>query len=149
MKTSLKCILIMDRASSKILDKKNKSYVFIPGGLIRYLQPLDIGINRQFKDHLKNKYLTNLVSNIGDEPELEKETSGKEGKDGNIFRDSKKPSKLDEQRLNIINWVHEVLWSDDKIKKSAIINSFNKASIAYPLDGLRHVDFVFPEEVIN
>jgi hypothetical protein len=69
--------------------------------------------------------LTNLASYIGDEPELENETSGKEGKDDNIFGDNKKPSKLDEQRLNIINWVKEVLWSDEKIKKSGIINSFN------------------------
>jgi hypothetical protein len=41
-KIKKKCILIMDRASSyiyrsKFLDKKNKSYVFIPGGLTRYL----------------------------------------------------------------------------------------------------------------
>lgn len=42
-----KCILIMDRAPShiyrsKYLEKKGKEYVFIPGGLTRYLQPLDI-----------------------------------------------------------------------------------------------------------
>jgi len=148
-----KCILIMDKAPShiyrsKFLDKKNKSYVFIPGGLTRYLQPLDIGINRQFKDHLKNKYLSNLANNIGDEVELDKEVEGLRNND-NIFGDNKKPTKLDEQRLNIINWVIDIWWDDEKIKKSAIINSFNKAAISYPLDGSRDVDFCFPEEVIN
>jgi len=150
-----RCILIMDKAPShiyrsKYLDKKGKSYVFIPGGLTRYLQPLDIGINRQFKDHLKNKYLTNLADNIIETPDepLDKEAEALKGND-NAFGDNKKPSQLDEQRLNIINWVIEVWWDDEKIKTSAILNSFNKAAISYPLDGSKDVDFVFPEEVIN
>jgi len=143
----------MDKAPShiyrsKYLEKKGKSYVFIPGGLTRYLQPLDIGINRQFKDHLKNKYLTNLADNILDDNEIDKEGETLKGND-NVFGDNKKPSQLDEQRLNIIKWVIDVWWSDEKIKTSAIINSFNKAAITYPLDGSKDVDFTFPEEVIN
>ena len=146
-----KCILIMDKAPShiyrsKYLDKKGKSYVFIPGGLTRYLQPLDIGINRQFKDHLKNKYLTNLADNIIEDDTVEKEGDPKKE---NAFGDNKMPSQLDEQRLNIVNWVIETWWDDEKIKTSAILNSFNKAAISYPLDGSKDVDFVFPEEVIN
>ena len=31
-------------------------YVYIPGGLIRYLQPLDIRINKVFKSAVKNEY---------------------------------------------------------------------------------------------
>ena len=148
-----RCILIMDKAPShiyrsKYLEKKGKSYVFIPGGLTRYLQPLDIGINRQFKDHLKNKYLTNLADNILDDNEIDKETDTPKTND-NVFGDNKKPSQLDEQRLNIIKWVIDVWWSEEKIKTSAILNSFNKAAISYPLDGSRDVEFIFPEEVIN
>jgi len=146
-----KCILIMDRSPShiyrsKYLDKKGESYVFIPGGLTRYLQPLDIGVNKQFKEHLKDNYLSNLAENI-DENNEDKE--GELKKYDDVFGDGKKPSQLDEQRLNIINWVIDVWWNDEKIKVSAILNSFHKAGINYPLDGSEDVDFVFPEEVIN
>ena len=149
-----KCILIMDKAPSHIyrsryLEKKNKNYVFIPGGLTRYLQPLDIGINKNFKDHLKNLYLENLADNIKfDDTSSEKELALLK-KYENIFGDEKKPTLLDAQRLNIINWVMEVWWNDDKIKPSAIINSFNKAAITYPMDGSKDNDFIFPEEVLN
>jgi len=149
-----KCILIMDKAPShiyraKFLDKKKKSYVFIPGGLTRYLQPLDIGINRQFKDHLKNLYLANLADNIMDDNETAEKEMELLKKYDNVFGDGKRPSTLDAQRLNIINWVIDVWWNDEKIKTSAIINSFNKAAISYPLDGSKDTDFVFPEEVMN
>ena len=149
-----KCILIMDKAPShiyraKFLEKKKKSYVFIPGGLTRYLQPLDIGINRQFKDHLKNLYLANLADNIMDDNETAEKEMELLKKYDNVFGDGKRPSTLDAQRLNIINWVIDVWWNDEKIKTSAIINSFNKAAISYPLDGTKDSDFVFPEEVMN
>ena len=149
-----KCILIMDKAPShiyraKFLDKKHKSYVFIPGGLTRYLQPLDIGINRQFKDHLKNLYLANLADNIMDDNETAEKEMELLKKYDNVFGDGKRPSTLDAQRLNIINWVIDVWWNDEKIKTSAIVNSFNKAAISYPLDGTKDSDFVFPEEVMN
>ena len=153
-KIKKKCILIMDKAPSHIyrcryLEKKNKNYVFIPGGLTRYLQPLDIGINKQFKDHLKNLYLENLAENIKyDDTSSEKELALLK-KYENIFGDGKKPTLLDAQRLNIINWVIDVWWSDEKIKPSAIINSFNKAAITFPMDGSRDNEFIFPEEVLN
>jgi DNA-binding transcriptional MerR regulator len=149
-----KCILIMDKAPShiyraKFLEKKKKSYVFIPGGLTRYLQPLDIGINRQFKDHLKNLYLANLADNIMDDNETTEKEMELLKKYDNVFGDGKRPSTLDAQRLNIINWVIDVWWNDEKIKTSAIINSFNKAAISYPLDGSKDSDFIFPDEVMN
>ncbi len=145
-----KCILIMDRSPShiyrsKYLDKKGESYVFIPGGLTRYLQPLDIGVNKQFKSQLKDNYLNNLADNMGGNNDEKDEFENMQ----NIFGDGKAPSQLDEQRLNIIRWVIDVWWDDDKIKISSIINSFTKAGINYPLDGSKDVDFVFPEEVIN
>ena len=149
-----KCILIMDKAPSHIyrsryLEKKNKNYVFIPGGLTRYLQPLDIGINKQFKDHLKNLYLENLAENIKyDDTSSEKELALLKRYE-NIFGDGKKPTLLDVQRLNIINWVIDVWRKKEKIKPSAIINSFNKAAITFPMDGSRYDEFIFPEEVLN
>ena len=149
-----KCILIMDRAPSHIyrcryLEKKNKNYVFIPGGLTRYLQPLDIGINKQFKDHLKNLYLENLAENIKyDDTSSEKELALLKRYE-NVFGDDKKATLVDAQRLNIINWVMDVWWNDEKIKPSAIINSFYKAAITYPMDGTKDDDFIFPEEVLN
>ena len=69
------------------LDKKGESYVFIPGGLTRYLQPLDIGVNKQFKEHLKDNYLSDLAMNI-DENNEDKE--GELKKYENIFGDGKK-----------------------------------------------------------
>ena len=131
------------------MDKKGKSYVFIPGGLTRYLQPLDIGVNRQFKDHLKNNYLQNLAQNIKDDSDEEEDKDKAQKYDDNIFGDGKKPSQLDEQRLNIIYCVIDIWWDDEKIKPSAIVNSFNKAAINFPLDGSKDVEFVFPDEVIN
>ena len=59
-----KCLLLLDRASSNItsnildhLKNNNIEYAFIPGKLTTFLQPLNIGINKQFKSHLSNKYL--------------------------------------------------------------------------------------------
>ena len=127
--------------------QKGKNYVFIPGGLTRYLQPLDIGINRQFKDQLKNNYLTDMAENIGESDDLKEEEKIKQFY--NAFGDDKNPSELDKQRLNVINWVIDVWWDDEKIKISSILNSFRKAAINYPLDGTRDVEFVFPDEVIN
>lgn len=79
--------------------------------------------------------------------DLEKEEDSK--KYFNVFGDDKNPSDLDRQRLNVINWVIDVWWDDEKIKISSIINSFRKSAINYPLDGSKDVEFVFPDEVIN
>ena len=64
-------LLIMDSAtvhlSQCILDlfKENKSnYVLIPPGAVRYLQLLDLEINKPFKDNMRKKY-TEFVIKFG------------------------------------------------------------------------------------
>ena len=62
-----KFILIMDKTPSHIksniideLTTKQKNFIFIPEGITRFLQPLDFGINKPFKDHLKSEYIADL-----------------------------------------------------------------------------------------
>ena len=57
----------MDKAPShtdnyilKKLKKHGTHFVFIPGGLTRFLQPLDIGIKKVFKSAIKDEYIINL-----------------------------------------------------------------------------------------
>ena len=72
-----KCILIMDRASNLIskesinfLEENNIAYNLIPAGLTQILQPLDISVNKVFKDNIKNLFergrlfLDNLNKNL-------------------------------------------------------------------------------------
>jgi len=66
-----KCILIMDKAPSHIksniideLTEKQKNFIFVPAGLTRFLQPLDVGINKPFKDHLKSEYIADLARDL-------------------------------------------------------------------------------------
>ena len=60
----------MDKAPSlhndKIINEFNNktNFVYIPGGLTRYLQPLDIGINMPFKKALPLKYIEEKTSNL-------------------------------------------------------------------------------------
>lgn len=60
---SEKCLLVMDKASVHISDdsieflkKNNISYILIPSGMTPECQPLDISVNKIFKDHIKYKF---------------------------------------------------------------------------------------------
>ena len=97
------CLLILDKAPShcgeEILNYMNEQKIkriFIPGGLTRKLQPLDIGINKQFKESLRKKF--NLYQQTHN---------------GGIL--TFKNTKID--REMIAHWVNEIWYSDTDIKK--------------------------------
>ena len=107
-----KCLLIMDKASSHIskeaiifLEENNISYNLIPSGLTPILQPLDISVNKVFKDNIKNLFerdrlfLDNLNKNL----------------------------KLKNARINLIDNIKKVWYDDNIITKSMIMNGFDKA----------------------
>ena len=63
----------MDKAPSHITEeslaimKNDKNLIsFIPAGLTRFIQPLDVSINKHFKDALKKEYI-NYCINMNEE----------------------------------------------------------------------------------
>ena len=61
--------LIMDKAPSHITEeslaimKNDKNLIsFIPAGLTRFIQPLDVSINKPFKDALKKEYINYCIN---------------------------------------------------------------------------------------
>ena len=66
----------------------NKRLLFMPPGLTSVLQPLNVSINKLFKDGIRNKYAEYLIKN--------KDISNKV------------------KREDIINWIADV-WYSDKI----------------------------------
>ena len=56
-------MLVMDNASMHKIPEINRSVelsetkvMMIPGGFTRYLQPLDVSINKPFKEEIRRKY---------------------------------------------------------------------------------------------
>ena len=83
-------------------------YLFIPAGLTSKLQPLDLTVNRVFKNSYKKKYMDYAVSY------KEKFSNGVE-----------KSSRDD-----ILKWLDEVWYSEEEIRKKTIINGFRKSGIS-------------------
>ena len=109
-----KSILILDKASSHYsedflnnIDLKNTLLHYIPGGLTRFLQPLDVCINAPFKKCLKNKYVLFCCNNEDDE-------------------------KVTKEKM--IEWIVEA-WDDSKvITKELVYNSFRCTGIGNNLN---------------
>jgi len=125
-----KCLLIFDRATThlttEILDYLqflNIKYVLIPAGFTRFLQPLDVAINKPFKIGLKHKYLEFQQKNLEE-----------------IFQN--KFSLKDEI---IVKFIAEI-WNDEKIiKRQTIIHSFLHCGISQLLDGSQDELFNWPD----
>ena len=99
--------------------KKINAYIYklIPPGLTSSCKPLDISINKPFKDHIKQKY-----------------------------RDFVLPIKILKPTPDyIIKWVSEVWWSDH-ISENIIKNSFKKAGLNLKLNGSEDLAFNWPKQ---
>lgn len=64
LSTKKNCLLIYNQAPSHKKDEiiaymnnNNLNYLFIPAGLTSKLQPLDISVNKVFKNSYKKKYM--------------------------------------------------------------------------------------------
>jgi len=94
------------------LRKMKTEVVVIPGGMTSVLQPMDVSINKSFKDRLRQQYLTWIV-----DPAFELAETGK------IKRAA--PSEV----------THWVLAAWKTILDSIIVRSFKKCCISNVLDG--------------
>ena len=106
-----KCILILDHEPShhnpntiEFMKNNGIEYVFVPQGLTRKALPLDISVNGPFKSYYKNFYTTHIVN-----------TS-----ENLIYFQKTKRNVL-------IDWINDIWYSQDKITKKTIFNSFIKS----------------------
>jgi hypothetical protein len=105
------------------LRKMKTELVIIPGAMTSVLQPMDVSINKPFKDRSRQQYLTWIA-----DPACELTETGK------IKRAA--PSE-------VARWV---LAAWKAIPESIIIRSFKKCCISYTLDGSKD-DIVWEDNV--
>ena len=115
-----KSLLVLDtfkaHATESVKDRlagENSDFVFIPGGLTNQLQPLDVSINKPFKDKVRTAWTEWMTTS-----DVHEYT-----KSGRL----KKPS--------IILWCQWIKEKWDKIDPAIIIKAFKKCSISNALDG--------------
>ena len=137
-KINKKCLLILDKSPSHIdndiLEKfklYQNHYVYIPDGLTRYLQPLDIGNNKVFKSAFKKEY--SII-------ELFEKENIKDLLKSNII-------VMKTRREQIINLIYKVREDNNNIKKITITNSFFQSSMTFNMSGIDDGKFKFPEKI--
>lgn len=115
----------MDRTTShttedilSLFKQFNTSYRLISPGLTSYCQPLDISINKLFKDLIKMKYRNFQIK----------------------YKNTIKPSPED-----MITWVSEAWWSND-IDEKMIKYSLKKVGINLKLDDSEDTLFNCPKQ---
>ena len=92
------------------LKKKNTQFAIIPGGLTNTLQPLDISVNKPFKDKLRAIWEKSMIE--GD----------------HTFTNAGRQRRA--SHLQIVEWILEA-WSKSKV--STIKNGFHKANFCRDL----------------
>lgn len=126
-KNTKNTLLIMDRTRSLFSDDfsenfkiENSKYILIPPGMTSFLQPLDVCINKPFKDELLKSYTDFEIKNV-----LTK--------------------KLIQE--DIIDMIEKVWYNDNLIKSELIKKSFKICGISNKIDGPEDNEFKWPDEV--
>lgn len=121
-------LLVFDRCSSHYSeDIKNlfilndSSYSLIPPGLTRYVQSLDVQINKPFKSEIHNKYYQFQIKTLN----------------------CQKPTHND-----ITEFVHEAWNNSEIIAKEIIIKYFKICGISNTMDSSEAHFFEFPKEIL-
>ena len=104
------------------LPKMNTELVVMPGRIKSVLQPMDVSINKTFKDRLRQQYLTWIS-----DPARELTETGK----------FKRAAPSEVPRLMSVAW--------KAIPESIIIRSFKKCCISNSLDGSED-DFLWEDD---
>ena len=94
----------------KYYKKGNKKLVFIPSGLNPVLQPLEITVNKLFKNGIKYLYIQHMIKNG-------------------------KAEKLKLKRKDLIQWIFEVWYNESIITSNCIINTFKSTGISNNING--------------
>ena len=115
-------LLIMDQASMHItediikeIEKYDTEIIFIPKGMTRILQPLDVSINKPFKTLIRKKYAEYCCN--------------------------KNLSYIKISNNLIINWVSDIWWDEFAINRNMIKYSFRITGISNNLNGSENLLF--------
>ena len=122
-----KTLLVMDRARSHfsneisdIFEKNNSKFILIPPGMTRFVQPLDVCINKPFKDAMRKAYT---------EYEIKKGMQNK-------------PSHED-----LVSRLENVWYDPNLLTSEMIKKSFKICGISNSLDGSEDNFFKWPKEI--